>query len=62
DLTQEVFLRLWHRAAQWKREAPLESWLRRIGTNLALNHLRTIRRRRVKATKRRVRKSKFLRG
>ena len=46
DLTQEVFLRLWHRAAQWKREAPLESWLRRIGTNLALNHLRTIRRRR----------------
>lgn len=46
DLTQEVFLRLWHRAAQWRAEAPFRSWLLRLATNLALNHLRTVRRRR----------------
>jgi len=46
DLTQEVFLRLWERAAQWKAEAMLRSWLLRIATNLALNHLRTVKRRR----------------
>ncbi len=46
DLTQEVFLRLWHKATQWKREGALSSWLLRIGTNLALNHLRSVRRRR----------------
>jgi len=46
DLTQEVFLRLWDRAAQWKAEATLRSWLLRIATNLALNHLRTVKRRR----------------
>lgn len=46
DLTQEVFLRLWRRADQWKGDAPFRSWLLRIATNLALNHLRTVRRRR----------------
>ena len=46
DLTQEVFLRLWERAGQWKAEATLRSWLQRIATNLALNHLRTVKRRR----------------
>ena len=46
DLTQEVFLRLWRRAQQWRGEATLRSWLLRISTNLALNHLRTVRRRR----------------
>ncbi len=46
DLTQEVFLRLWGRAGQWKAEAALRSWLLRIATNLALNHLRTVKRRR----------------
>lgn len=46
DLTQEVFLRLWDRAGQWKAEAALRSWLLRIATNLALNHLRTVKRRR----------------
>ena len=45
DLAQEVFLRLWERAGQWKGEAPLAAWLLRIATNLALNHLRTVRRR-----------------
>jgi RNA polymerase sigma-70 factor, ECF subfamily len=46
DLTQEVFLRLWHRADQWKQEAAFRSWLLRIATNLAFNHLRTLKRRR----------------
>jgi RNA polymerase sigma-70 factor (ECF subfamily) len=46
DLTQEVFLRLWERGGQWKAEAPLHSWLLRIATNLALNHLRSVKRRR----------------
>ena len=46
DLTQEVFLRLWTRAEQWKGSGPLNAWLLRIATNLALNHLRSVRRRR----------------
>jgi len=40
DLRQEVLIRLWDRARQWQgRGSPL-AWLLRIGTNLALNHLR----------------------
>ena len=46
DVTQEVFLRLWHRAGQWKGEGSLLAWLLRIATNLALNHIRSVRRRR----------------
>lgn len=46
DLTQEVFLRLWRRAEQRQGDAPFRSWLLRIATNLALNHVRTVRRRR----------------
>lgn len=46
DVTQEVFLRLWHRAGQWKGDGPLLAWLLRIATNLALNHIRSVRRRR----------------
>ena len=46
DVTQEVFLRLWHRAGQWRGEGTLLGWLLRIATNLALNHLRSVRRRR----------------
>jgi RNA polymerase sigma-70 factor (ECF subfamily) len=44
DLTQEVFLRLWTRAEQWEGRGALAGWLLRIGTNLALNHLRSQRR------------------
>src|SRR5579871_1503569 len=46
DLTQEVFLRVWTRADQWHGSGSLRAWLLRIATNLALNHLRTVKRRR----------------
>lgn len=46
DLLQETFLRVWNRAEQWNGSGPLKAWLYRIATNLALNHLRTVRRRR----------------
>ena len=46
DLTQEVFLRLWRRAEQWKGQTAFRSWLLRIATNLAFNYLRTVKRRR----------------
>jgi RNA polymerase sigma-70 factor, ECF subfamily len=45
DLVQEVFLRVWTRAAQWDGRGAFKAWLYRIATNLALNHLRTLRRR-----------------
>ncbi|MBI3946516.1 MAG: RNA polymerase sigma factor [Armatimonadetes bacterium] len=46
DLVQDVFLRVWTHAAQWDGYGPLRAWLFRIATNLALNHLRSVRRRR----------------
>ena len=46
DLVQEVFLRVWTRAEQWNGQGKFTGWLFRIATNLALNHLRTVRRRR----------------
>jgi len=45
DLLQEVFLRLWQRADQWSGSGSVAGWLRRIAINLALNHLRSQRRR-----------------
>jgi RNA polymerase sigma-70 factor (ECF subfamily) len=46
DLVQETFLRVWTRTAQWDGRGSFKAWLYRIATNLALNHLRTVRRRR----------------
>ena len=46
DLVQEVFLRVWTRTDQWRSEGTFKAWLFRIATNLALNHLRSVRRRR----------------
>jgi RNA polymerase sigma-70 factor (ECF subfamily) len=46
DLFQEVLVRLWSRADQWKGRGALRSWLLRIATNLALSHLETAHRRR----------------
>ncbi len=45
DLVQEVFLRVWTRAEQWDHRGAVKPWLYRIATNLALNQLRTQRRR-----------------
>ncbi len=44
DLAQEVFLRLWTRADQWSGRGSFRAWLYRIATNLAFNHLRSLRR------------------
>ena len=46
DLLQETFLRVWTRAEQWDGRGDPERWLFRIATNLALNHIRSVRRRR----------------
>ncbi len=46
DLSQEVFLRVWTRAGQWSGRGSVAGWLLRIATNLALSHLRSVRRRR----------------
>ena len=45
DLLQETFLRVWTRAGQWSGQGTFKGWLFRIATNLALNHLRTRKRR-----------------
>ncbi|MBN1673191.1 MAG: sigma-70 family RNA polymerase sigma factor [Kiritimatiellae bacterium] len=44
DLAQEVFLRVWQRAGQWKGKGKAKGWVLRIATNLTLNHLRLVRR------------------
>ena len=46
DILQEVLLRLWTHAEQWNGRGNVKSWLFRIATNTALNHLRTVKRRR----------------
>jgi RNA polymerase sigma-70 factor (ECF subfamily) len=46
DVVQETFLRLWNRADQWEGSGSFRAWLYRIATNLALNHVRTVKRRR----------------
>lgn len=46
DVTQETFLRVWTRAEQWGGSGSFKAWLYRIATNLALNHLRSVRRKR----------------
>ena len=46
DLVQEIFLRVWTHAEQWNGRGAFKAWLYRIATNLALNYLRSVRRRR----------------
>ncbi len=46
DLVQETFLRVWTRAEQWNGTGTFRAWLFRVATNLALNALRSTRRRR----------------
>lgn len=45
DITQEVFLRLWLRAAEFDaNKARLTTWLHRMAHNLAIDHLRKVQR------------------
>ncbi|MBN2003107.1 MAG: RNA polymerase sigma factor [Anaerolineae bacterium] len=46
DVVQETFLRVWLRAEQWDGRGTPKAWLYRIATNLTLNTLRTVQRRR----------------
>ena len=48
DLYQEVMLRLWTRADRWHGRGALGGWLTVMAGNLALNHLRSLSRRRDK--------------
>jgi RNA polymerase sigma-70 factor (ECF subfamily) len=45
DLLQETLLRAWTHAAQWDGRGSPRAWLFRVATNLALNHVRALRRR-----------------
>ncbi|HZQ48852.1 MAG TPA: sigma-70 family RNA polymerase sigma factor [Candidatus Dormibacteraeota bacterium] len=40
DLTQEAFVRAYRARTRYKPTAPPGAWLRRIGVNLAISHLR----------------------
>ena len=40
DLTQETFVRAYRARTRYKPTAPPGAWLRRIGVNLAISHLR----------------------
>jgi RNA polymerase sigma-70 factor (ECF subfamily) len=46
DLLQEVLLRLWTRADTFDGRGSVKAWLFRIAANLALNHRRSVARRR----------------
>ncbi len=46
DLAQEVFLRVWTRSEQWSAQGSAKSWVLSIGTNLALNYVRSAKLRR----------------
>jgi len=46
DLLQETLLRVWTSAKQWDGRGTVKGWLYRISTNLALNSLRSTKRRR----------------
>jgi len=46
DQLQETLLRVWTHAGQWDGRGTPRAWLFRVATNLALNYVRTVRRRR----------------
>jgi RNA polymerase sigma-70 factor (ECF subfamily) len=46
DVVQETFVRVWTRAGQWRGTGPFKAWLYRTATNIALNQLRSSKRRR----------------
>jgi RNA polymerase sigma-70 factor (ECF subfamily) len=39
DVTQEVFIRMWHEAPKWRpNKARYQTWIYRVAFNLSLNH------------------------
>jgi RNA polymerase sigma-70 factor, ECF subfamily len=46
ELVLDVFLRVWTHGEQWDGRGPFKAWLLRIATNLGINLLRSLRRRR----------------
>lgn len=46
DVAQEAMMRLWHAAADWRRDGPAQpsTWLYRVVANLAVDRLRRARR------------------
>ena len=46
DLAQETFIKTWRSLAQYDGRAPFAHWLSRIAVNVALDHLRRMRRQR----------------
>ena len=46
DVTQEVFLKLYHQPFRGRRQHNVGGWLYRVATNMGYNHLRGARRRR----------------
>ena len=44
EVTQDVFLKLYHSLGSFKFEASFKTWLYRIAVNTALNHLRKMKR------------------
>jgi RNA polymerase sigma-70 factor (ECF subfamily) len=44
DLTQEVFLKAWQKAAQFNRQISLQNWLYTIAVNQCRNHRRSLHR------------------
>src|SRR2546421_10968294 len=49
ELAQEVFLRVYRSRKSYAAEAKFTTWLYRIATNLALNHIRDMRNERAQA-------------
>lgn len=40
DIAQEAFIRMWRKLPAWKINASLSTWIYRVVTNLAIDHLR----------------------
>jgi len=47
DLTQEVFLRVWRAANRYEPKAKFTTWIYRIGANLCLNELKSLKGRKI---------------
>jgi len=45
DVTQEVFIKLYHQPFEGQREHNLSAWLYRVSTNMGYNHIRSRKRR-----------------